>query len=244
MYLKQNRGGHHQEPKPSSHRYRSHIFDSISQLVGAGGGFVHAVTFLQQLEQLLHGNAGIRGTTQGEDLPQQNTERPPETQTRRFPRCRPPQTSEPSRIKTGGTLTRRSGACRCDRRAPQEPSTSLANAPGGSKQFRFKVTAGYGETCSISPFKTNVYVCGLLVIVDVVDVPRQAKVRDLHHVVLRHQNVASSQISVDALDQWEQALLTRSTGRSHDPGSCERSPSWRPNTPSLEPPGRRRTPGP
>lgn len=45
------------------------------------------------------------------------------------------------------------------------------------------------------------YVCGLLVIVDMVDVPRQPKVCDLHHVVLRHQDVASSQISVDALNQ-------------------------------------------
>lgn len=54
---------------------------AILQLVGARGGLVHAVTFLQQLEQLLHGNAGIRGAAQGEDLPQQNPERPPGTQT-------------------------------------------------------------------------------------------------------------------------------------------------------------------
>lgn len=52
--------------------------------MGARGGFVHAVTFLQQLEQLLHGDTRIRGPTQGEDLPQQDTERPPEKQTRRF----------------------------------------------------------------------------------------------------------------------------------------------------------------
>lgn len=67
--------------------------------MGARGGFVHAVTFLQQLEQLLHGDARIRGPTQGEDLPQQDTERPPEKQTRRvreielsslrFPRGKP-----------------------------------------------------------------------------------------------------------------------------------------------------------
>lgn len=53
------------------------------------------------------------------------------------------------------------------------------------------------------------YVGGLLVVVDVVDVPRQAEVCDLHHVVLRHQNVAGGQISVDALKQPERRSLKR-----------------------------------
>lgn len=44
------------------------------QLVSARGGLVHAVAFLQQLEQLFHGDARVRGASQGEDLPKQHPE--------------------------------------------------------------------------------------------------------------------------------------------------------------------------
>lgn len=44
--------------------------------MGARGGFVHPVAFLQQLEQLLHRDAGVRRAPQGEDLPKQHPKRP------------------------------------------------------------------------------------------------------------------------------------------------------------------------
>lgn len=46
------------------------------QLMGAGGRFVHPVSFLQQLEELLHRHTGVGRTAQGEDLPQQHPEGP------------------------------------------------------------------------------------------------------------------------------------------------------------------------
>lgn len=52
--------------------------ESDSQLVGAVSGLVHAMSLLQQLEQLLHGDAGVRRPPQGEDLPHQHPERPAE----------------------------------------------------------------------------------------------------------------------------------------------------------------------
>lgn len=47
-----------------------------SQIVRAVGRLVHAVAFLQQLEELLHGDAGVRRAPQREDLPEQDTEGP------------------------------------------------------------------------------------------------------------------------------------------------------------------------
>lgn len=52
------------------------------------------------------------------------------------------------------------------------------------------------------------HVGGFLVVVDLVDSSGQAKVSDLHHVVLRHQNVSGCQISVDALQRGERELKT------------------------------------
>lgn len=49
-----------------------------SQLVRAVGGFIHAVSFLQQLEELLHRDARVGRATQREGLPHQDAERPPE----------------------------------------------------------------------------------------------------------------------------------------------------------------------
>ena len=50
-----------------------------------------------------------------------------------------------------------------------------------------------------SPPQTVTHIGGFLVVVDLVDSSGQAEVSDLHHVVLRHQNVSCCQISVDAL---------------------------------------------
>ena len=47
------------------------------QLVCAVGGFVHSMSFFQQLEELLHWDAGVRRATQREDLPHQDAKRPP-----------------------------------------------------------------------------------------------------------------------------------------------------------------------
>lgn len=49
--------------------------------------------------------------------------------------------------------------------------------------------------------ETVTHVGGFLVVVDLVDSSGQAEVSDLHHVVLRHQNVSGCQISVDALQR-------------------------------------------
>lgn len=45
----------------------------------------------------------------------------------------------------------------------------------------------------------NTHVGGFLVVVNLVDTSGQAKVSNLHHVVLRHQNISGCQVSVDAL---------------------------------------------
>lgn len=45
------------------------------------------------------------------------------------------------------------------------------------------------------------HIGGLLIVINMVDVPRQAEVSDFHHVVLRYQNITSSQVSVDALQK-------------------------------------------
>ena len=49
----------------------------------------------------------------------------------------------------------------------------------------------------------STYVGRLFIVVDVVDVTSEAKVRDLHHVVLRHQHVPGGQVSVYALRSQE-----------------------------------------
>lgn len=90
------------------------------------------------------------------------------------------------------------------------------------------------------------HVRGLLVVIDVVDVPRQAKVGYFHHVVLRHQNVASGEISVDALRRYKHALSElASCLPSCDIGGMRAAglPSWRTDTPCRGPLGKRRTRG-
>lgn len=46
---------------------------------------------------------------------------------------------------------------------------------------------------------THTYIGGLFVIVDVVHIPGQTEISDLHHVVLCHQDIPGCQIPVDAL---------------------------------------------
>lgn len=47
-----------------------------SQLVGAVARLVHAMSLFEQLEEFFNGNAWVRGTSQGKDLPHQHPERP------------------------------------------------------------------------------------------------------------------------------------------------------------------------
>lgn len=47
-----------------------------SQLLRARRWFLHAVSLLQQLEELLDRDPGVRRPPEGEDLPQQDPERP------------------------------------------------------------------------------------------------------------------------------------------------------------------------
>ena len=105
------------------------------------------------------------------------------------------------------------------------------------------------------PALSRAHIGGLLVVVKVVHVPGQAKVRDLHHVVLRHQHVAGRQVPVDALRAggqdggrpvshapWGPLQALPWPAGDHCPHP--RSPSARPGTPCPAPPGRHRTPGP
>lgn len=49
------------------------------------------------------------------------------------------------------------------------------------------------------------HICGLLVVVDVVDIPGQAEVGDLHHIIFCDQHVPGCQVSVDTLHNKEGA---------------------------------------
>ena len=51
------------------------------------------------------------------------------------------------------------------------------------------------------------HICCLLVIIYVMDISSQAKIGDLHHVVISHQNIPGSQIAVDTL--WKRHSLFR-----------------------------------
>lgn len=51
--------------------------------------------------------------------------------------------------------------------------------------------------------KSIFHICGLLVVVDVVDVPGQTEVGDLHHVIICDQHVPGCQVSVDTLHNKE-----------------------------------------
>lgn len=71
---------------------------------------------------------------------------------------------------------------------------------GGATQLRISKQQSTLWTCQRA---AGTHVGGLLVVVDVVDVPGQAEVGDLHHVVVRHQDVPGRQVPVDALSQWK-----------------------------------------
>lgn len=43
-----------------------------SQFLSGGGGFFHAMSFFEQLKELLHGDSGIRRPTERKDFPQQD----------------------------------------------------------------------------------------------------------------------------------------------------------------------------
>lgn len=50
------------------------------------------------------------------------------------------------------------------------------------------------------------HIGGFLVVVNLVDSSGQAKVSNLHHIVLGHQNVPGCQISVDALQREKKGM--------------------------------------
>lgn len=47
------------------------------------------------------------------------------------------------------------------------------------------------------------HIGGLLIVINVVDISRQAEVCYFHHVVLGYQNIASGEVPVDALQKWQ-----------------------------------------
>lgn len=55
------------------------VHDVNSQLLSARRGFFHAMSLLQQLEKLLHRDAGVRRPAEGEDFPKQDSKRPAAT---------------------------------------------------------------------------------------------------------------------------------------------------------------------
>lgn len=50
------------------------------------------------------------------------------------------------------------------------------------------------------------HIGGFLVVVNLVDSSGQAKVSNLHHIVLGHQNIPGCQISVDALQREKRGM--------------------------------------
>lgn len=50
------------------------------------------------------------------------------------------------------------------------------------------------------------HIGGFLVVVNLVDSSGQAKVSNLHHIVLGHQNIPGCQISVDALQREKKGM--------------------------------------
>ena len=53
----------------------------------------------------------------------------------------------------------------------------------------------------------NTHIGGLLIVINVVDISGQAKVSYFHHIVLSYQNIASSKISVNALNKKTKVAL-------------------------------------
>lgn len=51
------------------------------------------------------------------------------------------------------------------------------------------------------------YIGGLFVVIDVVDIPGQTKVGDLHHIIFCDQHVPGCQVSVDTLQTTERAKV-------------------------------------
>lgn len=78
---------HHQVPDEAARQLQREMASAsttirfralrYSQLLGAGRRFLHAVSLLQQLEELLHWDSRVRRPPEGENLPQQHSERPP-----------------------------------------------------------------------------------------------------------------------------------------------------------------------
>lgn len=60
------------------------------------------------------------------------------------------------------------------------------------------------------------YVSGLFVVVNVVDIPGQTEVGDLHHIILCDQHVPGCQVSVDTLQRTER--------KKHSFGCCLNHP--------------------
>lgn len=57
---------------------------------------------------------------------------------------------------------------------------------------------------SVSPNANRMkatHIGGLLIVINVVDISRQAEVCYFHHVVLGYQNIASGEVPVDALQK-------------------------------------------
>lgn len=64
-------------------------------------------------------------------------------------------------------------------------------------------------------FERETHIGGLFVVVYIVHVSGETKVGDLHDIVLRHEDVSGSQVSVDTLTQEEQTHQTPSCNFSH-----------------------------
>lgn len=76
------------------------------------------------------------------------------------------------------------------------------------------------------PCRTRAHICGLLVIIQVVHVSGQAKVCDLHHVVLSHQHISGSQVSVNTLKRQKEPGLS-----CHFPAQASYHPFFHPEKP-------------
>lgn len=102
----------------------------------------------------------------------------------------------PSSTPAAPGLTHHSGGCRRGRTGPQVPSTSPAGDPMGANAM---LSPGQGVPVPTPPPGPPTHIAGFLVVVDVMDVPGQAKIGNLHHALCCDQHIAGSQVTVDAL---------------------------------------------
>lgn len=125
-----------------------------------------------------------------------------------------------------GTHTHHSDGCRLGQKGPLVPSTSQVAGPGQRERCWLSGGASWWDPTP-QPCRSSAHICGLLVVIQVVHISGQAKVCNLHHIVLSHQHVSGSQVSVNTLRRQKEPGLSRplpSLGKLVTSSSIQRGP--------------------